>query len=153
MTTHQHYIQYHNADNLGYYPTPKTDFKTNIELLMLDNTVKYGGQFYTSKKLVEKAVGQFCFLIVGKTEKIKKYYLWSFCKIEDFTKDGMNFYHVNGTGFDFQKPILLNDLDNFIDFRNFCGNFGIGFQNIDNHIFCSTLTSFTGQRKLNRNKQ
>jgi len=148
MTTHQHYIQYHNADRLGNYPTPKTDFKTSVDLLTLDNSVKYETQFYTSKKLVEKAVGQFCFLIVGKTEKIKKYYLWSYFKIDDFTKDQNKYYHVNGTGFDFQKPILLNDLDNFIDFRNFCGNFGIGFQNIDKHIFCSTLISLADQTQL-----
>lgn len=145
---HQHYIQYHNADKLGVYPTPKTDFRTSVDLLTLDNSVKYEEQFFTSKKLVEKAVGQFCFLIVGKTEKIKKYYLWSYFRIDDFTKDQSKYYHVNGTGFDFQNPILLNDLDNFSDFRNFCGNFGIGFQNIDKHHFCSTLISLANQTQL-----
>ena len=54
-------------------------------------------------------------------------------------QDKYNYYNVNGTGFDFQKPILLNDLDNFANFKNFCGNFGIGFQNIDKHIFCLYL--------------
>jgi hypothetical protein len=148
MMIHQHYIQYHNADKLGVYPTPKTDFRTSVDLLTLDNSVKYEEQFFTSKKLVEKAVGQFCFLIVGKTEKIKKYYLWSYFRIDDFTKDQSKYYHVNGTGFDFQNPILLNDLDNFSDFRNFCGNFGIGFQNIDKHHFCSTLISLANQTQL-----
>ena len=74
--------------------------------------------------------------------------MWAYFKIDDFTKDQNKYYHVNGTGFDFHKPILLNDLDNFTDFRNFCGNFGIGFQNIDKHIFCSTLISLANQTQL-----
>lgn len=146
----QHYnIQYHNADNLGHFPYFKTNFKTSIDLLTLDNTVKYRSQFFTKKKLVEKAIGQYCFLIVGKTEKIKKYYLWSFFKIEDYVKDSNGFYpHVNGTGYDFKKPILLNELEHFNDFKNFCGNFGFGFQNIDNHKFCKTLVDLSSQQSI-----
>lgn len=148
MMTNQYYTQYHNADRLGNYPTPNTDFNTSIDFLTLDNSAKYKTQFYTSKKLVEKAIGHYCFLIVGKTDKIKKYYLWSYFKIDDISKDNNKYYKVNGTGFDFQKPILLNDLNNFTDFRNFCGNFGIGFQNIDKHIFSSTLISLADQTQL-----
>jgi len=80
-----YYIQYHNADNLGYYPTSGIAFNTTIEALRLDNSIRFDAQMYTKKKLVEKSVGQSCFLIVGKTEKIKKYYLWSFFKIEHST--------------------------------------------------------------------
>jgi predicted restriction endonuclease len=145
MTTPKYYIQYHNADKLGYYPTPKTDFESNIDRLILDNSIQYKARIYTSKKLVEKAVGQFCFLIVGKTENFKKYYLWSFFRIDDYTKDQNNFYDINGFGYDFQNPILLNNLENFKDFKNFCGNFGIGFQNIDKHNFSSTLISLADQ--------
>jgi hypothetical protein len=132
-----------NSDNLGSYPTADIDFKTNVDLLHLDNSVKFDSWIYTKKKLVEKAVGQFCFLVVGKTEKIKKYYLWAFFKIEkcDLNDDG--FYNVLGTGYDFEKPILLNESEGFNNFKKFCGNFGIGFQNIDNHIFCKTLFSYS----------
>ena len=73
-----YYIQYHNADKLGRYPTPNIDFNTSVESLTLDDSVQYGSQIYTYRKIVEKAIGQFCFLIVGRTDKIKKYYLWSF---------------------------------------------------------------------------
>jgi hypothetical protein len=52
--------------------TNNTDFKTSVELLRLDNRVKYDGQFYTSKKLVEKAVGQFCFFNSWQDRKNKK---------------------------------------------------------------------------------
>lgn len=143
-----YYIQYHNADKLGNYPTFGTNFKTSIDLLDLDDSMSYDSGFYSRKKQVEKAIGGFCFLIVGKTEKIKKYYLWSFNKIESFTKDDKGIYHVNGTGFDFKKPILLNELEGFSDFKNFCGNFGLGFQNIDNNIFCKTLVSFSSNRNF-----
>lgn len=142
MNTIQHYIQYHNADKLGNFPTLYTDFNASIDQLMLDNSVKYDEQFYTSKKLVEKAIGHYCFMIVGKTEKFKKYYLWSYFRIDDYLLDADKYYNVNGTGFDFAKPILLNDLEHFKSFKNFCGNFGIGFQNIDKHFFLSTLISF-----------
>ena len=141
--TSNYYIQYHNADNLGSYPTADIDFKTNIDLLHLDNSIKFDSWIYTRKKLVEKAVGQFCFLVVGKTEKIKKYYLWAFFKIEKCDLNNGDFYNVLGTGYDFEKPILLNELEDFNDFKKFCGNFGIGFQNIDNHIFCKTLLSYS----------
>ncbi len=137
-----YYIQYHNADNLGLYPTAGVDFESNIDLLSLDNSIKFNSWIRTRKKLVEKAVGHYCFLIVGKTQKVKKYYLWAFFNIEryDFRN---NFYNVFGTGYDYKKPILLNELQNFNDFKKFCGNFGIGFQNISNHIFCETLVSYS----------
>ena len=146
--TPNYYIQYHNADNLGSYPTPDTDFKSNVDLLNLDNSVRFDSWIYTRKKLVEKAVGQFCFLVIGKTEKIKKYYLWAFFKIEKCDINDNGFYNVYGTGYDFEKPVLLNELDDFNDFKKFCGNFGIGFQNIDNHIFCKTLISYSSELNL-----
>jgi len=148
METSNYYIQYHNADNLGTYPTAGLDFKSNIDLLRLDNSVRFDSWIFTRKKLVEKAVGQFCFLVVGKTEKIKKYYLWAFFKIEKCEINSNGFYSVLGTGYDFKEPVLLNDLAGFNDFKSFCGNFGIGFQNIDNHIFCKTLISYSSEINL-----
>lgn len=145
MTTSNYYIQYHDADSLGTYPTADLDFKSNVNLLSLDNSVRFDSWIFTRKKLVEKAVGQFCFLIVGKTEKIKKYYLWAFFKIKKCEINNDGFYNVLGTGYDFKKPFLLNDLVGFNDFKNFCGNFETGFQNIDNHIFCKTLISYSSE--------
>ncbi len=139
----KYYIQYHNADNIGSYPTANVDFESSIDLLTLDPSVKYDSWIYTRKKLVEKAIGQFCFLVVGKTERVKKYYLWSFFRVEKCNVTADGYYNVYGTGYDFAKPILLNDLENFEDFKIFCGNFGIGFQNIDNHIFCKALISYS----------
>ncbi|HMT73914.1 MAG TPA: hypothetical protein PKA77_07595 [Chitinophagaceae bacterium] len=148
-----YYIQYHNADNVGSYPTEDLDFETDVDLLTIDNSVKYGSWIHTSKKTVENAVGHYCFLIVGKTEKIKKYYLWSFFKIEEYEIDDNDKYILYGHGYDFERPILLNELENFNDFKNYCGNFGLGFQNIDKHLFCKTLSSFTDESYLLENSK
>lgn len=148
-----YYIQYHNADKIGSYPTENLDFKTDINSLTIDNSVKYSSWIYTSKKTVENAVGHYCFLIVGKTEKIKQYYLWSFFKIEEYEIDENSNYVAYGYGYDFEHPIFLNGLENFNDFKNYCGNFGLGFQNIDKHIFCKTLLSFSSESYLLENSK
>ncbi len=145
MSTSSYYIQYHNADSLGTYPNADLDFKSKVDQLSLDDSVRFDLWIFTRKKLVEKALGQFCFLVVGKTEKIKEYYLWAFFKIEKCEINNNGFYNILGTGYNFKKPVLLNDLVGFNDFKNFCGNFGIGFQNIDNHIFCKTLISYSSE--------
>lgn len=148
-----YYIQYHNADRIGSYPTEKLHFEADINSLTLDNSVKYDSWIYTKKKTVENAVGQYCFLIVGKTEKIKKYYLWAFFKIEDYEIDDDGYYSVYGHGYDFERPIFLNELQDFNDFKYFCGNFGLGFQNIDNHSFYKTLLSFSSEAYLLENSK
>lgn len=148
-----YYIQYHNADKLDTYPTENLSIETDVVSLTIDDSVRYDSWIYTSKRTIEKAVGQYCFLIVGKTEKIKKYYLWSFFKIEDYDIDENDYYEAYGHGYDFEHPILLNELLNFNDFKNFCGNFGLGFQNIDKHIFHKTLLSFSSQSYLSENSK
>lgn len=148
-----YYIQYHNADKLGTYPTEDLDFKADISSLIIDNSVKYASWIYTSKKTVEGAIGEYCFLIVGKTDKIKKYYLWSFFKIEEYEIADNGGYIVYGHGYDFERPVILNEVENFNDFKNYCGNFGLGFQNIDKHVFCKTLSSLADETYLLENSK
>jgi 5-methylcytosine-specific restriction endonuclease McrA len=146
---YRNYIQYHNADQLGRYPSPDLDFSSSVNSLRLDSSVKFAPWIYTKKKTVEKAIGGSCFLIVGKSEQnFKKYFLWSYFEIEDYEIIGNGYYKVYGTGYDFANPVLLNDLEDFSSFKDFCGNFGIGFQNIDKHIFCKTLISLLPQQNL-----
>lgn len=140
-----YYIQYHNADNLGRYPSDDLDFNTEIDSLIIDNSVKYQSWIYTSKKSIENSIEDYCFLIVGKTEMVKKYYLWSYFRIEDFEIDDNKEYNVFGYGYNFEHPILLNDLEGFNDFKHYCGNFGLGFQNIEKHAFCEKLRSFSSE--------
>ncbi|MFT3748197.1 MAG: hypothetical protein QM768_07765 [Agriterribacter sp.] len=125
----------------------------NVDELTFDSSVKYNSWIYTRKETVEKAVGHYCFLIVGKTEKIKRYYLWSFFKIKEYEIDNNGNYTVYGHGYDFEHPIFLNELDKFNDFKNYCGNFGIGFQNIDKHSFCGTLSSFSSESYILENSK
>lgn len=145
-----YFIQYHNADQSGQYPYQIADFRKRIDSLNLEDSVTYRSQFDTSKKQVEKAVGQFCFLIVGKTEGTKRYYLWSYFKIEDYEKDASGLYDVKGTGFNLKNPVLLNELEHFQDFKRTCGNFGLGFQNVSNQIFCQTLIALVAQSSPKR---
>ncbi|OQP66334.1 hypothetical protein A3860_12585 [Niastella vici] len=141
----QYYIQYHNADDMGYLPDMDNIPDTgNIDIsdIRFDTAIKDDFSFFTRKQSVEKAIGNYSFLITGIGGKRKAYYLWSFIIIDEVEKERDHFV-AYGTGFNFARPILLNDLPDFDHFRNFCGNFGIGFQNISNHPFCNTLVGFT----------
>lgn len=142
MATHNYFIQYHNADKLENFPTSGIDFNLPVSEITLDNKIQYDEWIYTSKRILSKAIGSFCFLIVGKTEqRIKNYYLWNYFRIED-SKEKNGFTTVYGTGQDLKKPVLLNNLPEFESFKKFCGNFGIGFQKIDNHPFSEMLVPY-----------
>lgn len=148
MANNNFYIQYHNADKLQCFPTKNVDFNSLVSDITLDDTVKKGEWIYTTKKkTVEKSIGNRCFLIVGKTEnKIKNYYLWCHFEILDY-EDTPHEVIVKGNGHDLKHPILLNNLPEFDDFKKFCGNFGIGFQNISNHNFSKILYSYIYESK------
>lgn len=135
----QYFIQYHNADNMDYFPDTETKTISDIRF---DTAIRDDISFFTRKQSVEKAIGNYCFLITGTGQKKKEYYLWSFFIIEEVEKE-RELFIAYGTGFNFARPILLNGLSDFDHFRNFCGNFGIGFQNISKHPFCNTLVGFT----------
>lgn len=99
---------------------------------------------FTRKKIVGKTIGSYCFLIVGAGKKEKSYYLWSFFLIEEVEKEN-DLFQTYGAGFNFSSPILLNDLTGFADFKNYCGNFGLGFQNSTKHKFCDDLLRFANK--------
>jgi len=124
---------------MGYFPDTE---RNDVETVTFDNVIRDDFSIFTRKQIVEKAIGSYCFLIVGTGQKNKKYYLWSFFLIDEVEKNE-DCFHAFGTGFNFERPIVLNDLLNFSEFKNFCGNFGIGFQNISKHEFCKTLVAFT----------
>jgi hypothetical protein len=123
---------------MGYFPDTESE---NVDTITFDTAIRDDFSFFTRKQFVEKTIGDYCFLILGAGKKNKKYYLWSFFMIDKVEKDA-DFFNAYGTGFNFERPILLNDLPDFADFKNFCGNFGIGFQNITKHEFCKTLVAF-----------
>ncbi|WP_294241189.1 MULTISPECIES: hypothetical protein [Chryseobacterium] len=149
-TTENLYVQYHNADKLGYFPTENIDFDSLVSDLTLDDTEKTKEPWiYTTKKTISKAKGSRCFLIVGKTEnKIKNYYLWYSFKIESIEEAAADLIAI-GTGKNLKHPVLLNNLEDFESFKKFCGNFGIGFQKIDKHKFSETLQSYINETTVN----
>lgn len=145
MATHNYFIQYHNTDKLENFPTSGIDLHLPVSEITLDDKIQHTDWIYTSKRTSSKAIGSFCFLIVGKTElRIKNYYLWSYFRIEN-CKEKNGFTTVYGTGQDLKKPVLLNNLPGFESFKKFCGNFGIGFQKIDNHLFSETLIPYISE--------
>lgn len=123
---------------MGYFPDTESE---NVDTITFDTAIRDDFSFFTRKQFVEKTIGDYCFLIVGAGKKNKTYYLWSFFMIDKVERDP-DFFNAYGTGFNFERPILLNDLPDFADFKNFCGNFGLGFQNITKHEFCKTLVAF-----------
>ncbi len=131
----KYFLQYHNVDKMGYFPDTESMDISNIEF---ETSIRQGLSFYTSKRIVKKTVGEKCFLVVGAGTNKKQYYLWSYMSIGHVSYEN-NEYVASGEGFNFQQPILLNNVPGFLDFKYYCGNFGIGFQEITNHVFCRFL--------------
>lgn len=144
MTNPKFFIQYHNADKLKTYPAEGINFNSLVSDIRLDDSKQTLDWIYTTKKSVQNSKGNICFLIVGKTEnKIKNYYLWCYFRIEECNTENDGTITASGKGRYLEYPIFLNNLPDFGNFKKFCGNFGIGFQNIDNNIFSQTLNSYT----------
>lgn len=119
----KYYIQYHKAEDLGLpYREPKYDGTNDCFV--------NGLRFFTKKKVLENAINSICFLIVGFGKKGKmNFYLWSSINIE-FVEFKEPLYWAEGSGIQFKNPILLNSFDNFMELKDFTGNFGLGFTDI-----------------------
>ena len=123
------YVQYHNADDRGL---PLSDH--------------YNGWWMETKKaLVKKAVGAFCFLIVGITEnRVKNYYLWSFFQIQNVDQNDTKLFDVFGDGIVMKPRIPLKGLNYFEEFsKREYKNFGLGFMDISKLKFSDTLYNLT----------
>jgi hypothetical protein len=129
-TMTNYFVLYHNYEAMGYEPKPN------------GNTMS----FYTTKKLVENAIGGECYMIVGIGKKSKEYYLWSWLAIEKVEKEN-DLFIGSGPSRTFHKDILLNHQPEFAEFKNFCGNFGLGFQNINKSKFKDVLLALVKQQE------
>ena len=134
----QYNIQYHNFENMGYFPNT---YKMDINSIEFETKVRDNFKFFTRKRMVEKSIGSYCFMIVGEGKKDKSFYLWSLFKIDNVESDA-NGYSAYGTGFNFSRPIKLNNVTGFAEFKSECGNFAFGFKDITNNDFCETLVEF-----------
>ncbi len=127
----EYYVQYHKAEELGLPNKPFYDHS--------ENSLRKELRFFTSKKMVQNTIGSKCFLIVGFGKKGKMdFYLWNVINIENVSfKD--SFFWAEGSGIQFKNPIYLNNIENFIELKNYTGNFGLGFTNITSLDFCNNL--------------
>ena len=65
---------------MGYFPDTESN---DIDSITFETAVRDDFRVFTRKQSVEKAIGDYCFLILGTDKKIKKYFLWSFFMIDD----------------------------------------------------------------------
>ena len=110
------FIQYHNAEKMGWVPLDGLPFLRTSLLI------------YTSRPAVRKAVGGTVYLIVGLGKPRRKFYLWECFRVEAVrVEEGR--YFAEGTGWQLVPPQRLRG-EEFDAFRVGCASF-IGFQNID----------------------
>jgi hypothetical protein len=136
MTT---WIQYHNCELEECYPTDSVQIgEIRTEEISLNHESKLSSVYTRKKKAAFESLNNELFLIIG-IGKPREYYLWS--KIVPFNvhSEDNEFYLVEGDTVYPEKPIRIDTIANFNDFKKFCGNFGIGYQNITNHPFSNIL--------------
>lgn len=128
---HEHFIQYHSFEKMGYFPGDSDD-----ETLTTEN-INYG--IYSKKRLAINMLGSSVAIILGgKPENCKynRYYLWSEMIVEDIQYyEELDTYILYGIVNLVEKPIDLTDLEGFEHFRMKCGNFAYGLQSMKNKNF------------------
>jgi hypothetical protein len=117
------FIQYHNAEKMGWLPLDGLPFLRTSLLI------------YTSRPAVRQAVGSTVYLVVG-LGRPRRYYLWECFRVEEVREDKAR-YFAEGTGWQLAPPQRLEGKE-FDAFRLACASF-IGFQNIDASPYLPTL--------------
>jgi hypothetical protein len=117
------YLQYHNAEKLGWVPLGDEPF------LERELAIR------TRRKLVESAVGGTVYLI-ARIGRPTAYYLWERFTVEHVEKRGDE-YHAWGAGRQLVPPQLLSGPE-FEAFRKACAYF-VGFMPIDRQPYLATL--------------
>jgi hypothetical protein len=133
----KYWIQYHNFDAEKGYPSQSCLDDYNDSAL-IDSTHYISSR----KRSIIYSKGDTIFLILGKTiSKVKSYFLWTVTIVEevDFLEEEDLVYNAFGEQHFIMPPPLLNNLEEFLDFKKRTGNFGLGFQNITNWKFLETL--------------
>jgi hypothetical protein len=117
------YIQYHNAEKLGWVPFDERPFlQTQLGII-------------TRRAEVKRAVGARLYLIV-RIGTPGQYFLWDAFTVERVEKSESG-YRAWGTGTQMVPPQRLEG-DDFEAFRRSCACF-IGFQRIDGLPYAATL--------------
>lgn len=117
------FIQYHNAEKMGWVPLDGLPFLRTSLLI------------YTGRPAVRRAVGSAVYLVVG-LGRPRRYYLWECFRVEEVRLE-QGRYFAEGTGWQLAPPQRLAGQE-FDAFRLACASF-IGFQNIDASPYLPTL--------------
>lgn len=128
---HQHFIQYHSLEKMGYFPGDSGD-----ESITTQN-VTYG--IYSKKRMAINMLGSSVVIILGgKPANCRRniYYLWSELIVEDIQyNEKLDTYVLEGIENLMNEPIDLTDTTGFDHFRMKCGNFAYGLQSMKNKNF------------------
>lgn len=123
------YLQYHNAEKLGWVPFGERPFlQTELGL-------------YTRRREVLGAVGARAYLVV-RVGTPGAYYLWDAFTVERVEKQGDG-YRAWGPGWQLVPPQRLLG-EEFEQFRRACAYF-IGFQQVDQHPYAAALARLAEQ--------
>ena len=117
------FIQYHNAEKMGWVPLDGLPFLRTSLLV------------YTSRPSVRQSVGGMVYLIVG-VGRPRRFYLWECFRVEEVRLDEGR-YFAEGTGWQLVPPQRLSGQE-FNAFRLGCASF-IGFRKIDALPYLTTL--------------
>lgn len=140
-TLNKYWIQYHNCEKQECYPSGLPLDNVVPENIDISSTETERTGIYTKKrKAAYDSIGNTILLIFGVGNP-KRYFLWSKIVADEVVQLENGFFNVFGKGIYPKNPIPLDSMDNFDDFKHFCGNFGIGLQNISKHSFSSQLDS------------
>jgi len=135
------WVQYHNCDNRGVFPGG-VDIEAIANPERIDLSKRKNREMdyiYTTKKNALRTAGEQVVLIAGIGSP-KKFYAWCLLKVKNVEFDEDDGEYLLSGKFTYPShPILLNKIPGFSDLKHFCGNFGIGLQNISKHDFAVVL--------------
>lgn len=143
----RYWMQYHNCDKLDWLPGGYK--KPDGGLSDLNTSEMEPSVVSTKKSSILGAYGDIVFFIVGKTVgKEKRYWLWSWCLIEDVfantDDDDESWIEGQGPGFVLNPPkqLLGSDFDRF---KKQVGNFAFGLTDISNDAFLPNILSYASE--------
>lgn len=138
------FLQYHNADRIGYLPGEVKLPASGRRLDELDTTdapphvINMG---LSKRAVAEASLDHQVYMVVGVTENgAKKYYIWS-VSIADEILDADDLTLRFSVQRVLNPPQLLNGTPGFGDFVTWCGNFGRGFIEFTDHPFADVIYS------------
>ncbi|OGU92064.1 MAG: hypothetical protein A2475_02955 [Ignavibacteria bacterium RIFOXYC2_FULL_35_21] len=136
-----YWIQYHNCDSNERYPYGLTLEGIITEEIDIPSVSPIELGINTTKKWAAyESIGNVIFLIIG-VGKPKRFYLWDKTLADEVVVEDDGYYTIYGDCIFPKNPIPIDKMSNFDDFKRFCGNFGLGLQDVTKHSFSNILAN------------